>query len=175
MLRLLSFFSMAFALGRVTDCNPTSIFRPTSLALTPDPPIAGEEVHMTIKFDNPASEITEGTTTISLSLNGIPLDPIVEPLCENTVCPIAVGMNDRSKSLVWPDVKGLINMKSVWASADNELMCILTQVRSGGHKLRPTSNGTLSVMLRDDISKKQIAIPYREHMCIISVNNSNGV
>lgn len=141
-MRLLSFFSMAFAMGRVTDCNPSSIFRPTSLALTPDPPVVGEEVYMTLKFDNPEAAITGGTVTTSLSLNGFPLDPIVEPLCENTACPIAEGANDRSTRSMWPDAKGNIIVKSVWVSAEKELLCVLTQIRVG-NKLRPQSNGTV--------------------------------
>jgi hypothetical protein len=160
MLRLLSFLSIAVALGRVSDCNPASVFRPTSLALTPDPPVVGESVHMTLKFDNPAATITEGTATTSLSLNNFPLDPIVEPLCTNTACPILEGANDRSTTSTWPDVKGLVNVKSVWTSAGNELLCILTQIRVGGNKLRAPANITDPVLFRDDISLKQVALPY---------------
>lgn len=125
---LLGTFALAGA--SIKDCDPASVFRPTALALYPDPPIRGESVAMTVVFDNPGPEVTEGTVKTAITLNGIPLSPSVEALCDDTVCPIVSGSNDRSTSSVWPDtVTGRISSKITWSGKNGEsLLCIQTSV-----------------------------------------------
>jgi hypothetical protein len=115
------------ATATIKDCsNGNSIFQITELALTPDPPIRGKDLFMTVKFDNPNDQITEGSVTTSVSLNFIPFQPTVKPLCDSSQCPIMPGSNDRSTSSVWPDtVSGTVSSKIVWNTVDNfELLCI---------------------------------------------------
>jgi hypothetical protein len=111
----------------IKDCgNGNSIFQITELALTPDPPIRGKDVYMTVKFINPLEDINAGKCTTSATLNFIPFQPTVEELCTSTQCPILSGLNDRSTSNVWPDtVSGSITSKITWTMPnDSLLLCI---------------------------------------------------
>jgi hypothetical protein len=148
-LRLLAF--VAAAAASITDCDPSSVFRPTELSLVPDPPVRGQPVVMTVKFTNPGPEITDGKVVTSISLNGLPLTPSTEALCENTQCPLVSGANDRTATSTWPDsVSGKVVSKSQWfGPAGQSLLCIQTNVRVSAtetKKLRGTwlSEGTLA-------------------------------
>ena len=123
----LIFFGANVANGSITDCSKgASYFKTTELALSPDPPQLGQPLYMTVKFDNPGADVTDGTVTTSVSLNYIPFSPTVEALCTNTQCPLTSGPNDRSTSSVWPDnVSGKVVSKIVWAATDgSQLLCI---------------------------------------------------
>jgi hypothetical protein len=158
MLRLLALLAVP-VFATVTDCNTSSLFRPTVLGLNPDPPISGQPVRLTVQFENPGPEITSGLATTSITLNGLPFSPSSEPLCQNTACPIVIGANDRSTSSTWPtNVKGRVVTKSVWTNDDgDELLCVQTSVKVGSSLLRPILNGTLDGLLRDDISLKRVS------------------
>jgi hypothetical protein len=153
--------------GSVTDCNASSIFRPTKLGLEPPVPVVGEVVKMIVEFENPGPEVNSGKVTTTVTLNFIPFTPSVEPLCQNTLCPIVVGHNDRSTSSTWPSgISGNLVTTSVWNSDDGDnLLCIKTSVKVGrspsssyssSHHLRslhqPIQN--LPSLFRDDLSKK---------------------
>ena len=160
-LRLLALLA-APVFATVTDCNTSSIFRPTVIGLNPDPPISGQPVRLTVQFENPGPEITSGVVTTSVTLNGLPFSPSVEALCQNTACPILVGANDRSTSSTWPtNVHGRIVTKSVWTNDDgDELLCLLTTVKVGSSNLRLSTsadNNTLTSLFRDDISLKRVS------------------
>jgi hypothetical protein len=133
MFRILSAAATAIAVATasITDCDPTSVFRPTALSLVPDPPVRGQPVTMTVKFDNPGGDITDGKVVTSISLNGLPLTPSTEPLCENTACPLVSGPNDRTATSTWPDtVSGKVVSKSQWfGPAGESLLCVQTNVR----------------------------------------------
>lgn len=128
MLRLLSLLPLAAA--GIYDCDPNSVFRPTALALNPDPPVRGKPVTMTVMFDNPGASVYDGKVVTTVSLNGIPFSPTTDPLCENTACPILTGSNDRSAVSTWPDtVSGKVTSKSQWFDmAGNSLLCVQTKV-----------------------------------------------
>ena len=129
----------AFTTATIKDCsNGNSILQITELALTPDPPVRGKELYMTVKFDNPNDEITEGSVTTSVTLNFIPFQPTTKTLCESTQCPIMPGSNDRSTSSVWPDtVSGSVSSKIVWNTPDNfELLCIQISAKIATTNLR---------------------------------------
>lgn len=166
-MRLLTLFALAAAaVATISDCDPASRFRPTELAVTPDPPVAGQPVAMTVKFDNPGTEVTDGTVTTSVTLNFIPFQPTEEPLCQNTACPIQTGPVDRSTSSTWPTgVNGLIVAKSEWTSADGEsLLCVQTKFAVGAAaRLRGAANETIATAVadalwHDDWSAKQVAL-----------------
>jgi hypothetical protein len=71
--------------ANIKDCSAgNSLFEMRDLALRPDPPIAGQEVGMTVRFVNPGGLVEDGTVTTSVTLNFIPFNPSVEPLCTNT-------------------------------------------------------------------------------------------
>jgi hypothetical protein len=111
----------------ITDCsNGASVLKLTTLTLSPDPPVRNQNLDMGVVFNNPGAPITDGTVTTSVTLNWIPFQPTVEPLCTNTQCPLETGSNDRSTSSVWPDtVSGNVVSKIEWTGVDgSQLLCI---------------------------------------------------
>jgi hypothetical protein len=131
MLKLLTLFTL-FVNGFATikDCDPSSVFRPSQLALSPDPPVPGKPVRLTLVFDNTGPEITQGTVSTTLSVNYIPFSPSSVSLCENTPCPIVPGNNDRSTETTFPSVTGIIHSKVTWTGPQGEsLLCIDTSLK----------------------------------------------
>jgi len=111
----------------ITDCSKgTSLFQFQELALTPDPPVAGEELFMTVVFTNPGSEVDDGSVTTDVTLNFIPFTPSTVALCESTDCPLVSGLNNRSTSSVWPStIAGKVVSKILWKTLEEvELLCI---------------------------------------------------
>lgn len=131
MMRIISLFTLiAIGFAKIEDCDTTSIFRPTILTLTPDPPIAGQLVQLGLVFDNKGSVITSGTATTALTLNGLPFTPDIKPLCEATECPIIYGINNRSTEMTWPSVNGKVTSQITWSGSNSEtLLCILINVK----------------------------------------------
>ena len=124
---LIALFTLltATASATVTDCNSSSIFRPTTLALTPDPPVKDQPVKLSLVFDNTGSEVTNGTVTNTITYNGLPFTPSIKPLCEDTACPILVGSNDRSADTNVPAFTGKVLSHIVWTGSNDEvLLCI---------------------------------------------------
>ena len=154
---------LAFATGVVKDCNVSSIFRPLELGLTPDPPVVGQQVRLTVRFDNPGPVVTDGAVTTSVTYNYIPLAPTTEPLCTNTACPIVSGSNDRSTVSTWPDgIRGTVITKSVWTSAEGDnLLCVQTSVKAS-KSLRESVTVNATTLFRDDLSLKQVAVRWGE-------------
>jgi hypothetical protein len=127
LLRLFSALALfVSATSTIKDCDSTSVFRPVSLGLSPDPPVRGAPVYMTVEFENPGPIITDATVTTAVSLNYIPLTPSTKSLCEDTECPIATGFNNRSTASTWPDtVSGKISSKITWTDpTGHSLLCI---------------------------------------------------
>jgi hypothetical protein len=117
----------------IKDCDPSSVFRPTQLAISPDPPIPGQAVKLTLIFDNTGDEISEGTVTTSISINAIPVSPSKVSLCENTACPITHGVNDRSTEITFPSVTGIIKSHVTWTGPKGEsLLCIDSSLKVTG-------------------------------------------
>ena len=118
----------------ITDCSQgTSLFQLKELALTPDPPVAGEKLFMTVVFTNPGSEIDDGSVTTDVTLNFIPFTPSTVALCDSTECPLVSGFNNRSSSSVWPsNIAGKVVSKIVWSTLEEvELLCIKTTFSVG--------------------------------------------
>ena len=136
MWKLLAYFGLV--LGSIQDCGKNSQFQLTGLDLVPSAPKAGEAVFMTVQFNNPGSEVNDGSVTTSVTYNFLPLTPTVEPLCINTQCPLINGFNDRSTNSTWPTgVSGTIVSTIVWTDAGgSELLCIKLSVKCGSVGLR---------------------------------------
>ena len=126
---LFSLFSLSHA--SITDCGAgQSIFQITDLAIHPDPPVIGKTVDFILKFNNPTTEIFDGSVTTHVSINGIPYPSSSKPLCETTSCPIKYGENDRSTSTEWPELSGKIDTKIEWKDPQgNLLLCIHSAVK----------------------------------------------
>lgn len=141
MFKVLTLLLSAFTFTQATikDCDTGSQFKLSDLALYPDPPVRGQQVYMTVIFNNPGPEITDGKVTTSITLNGIPLTPDVKPLCEDTECPLVVGINNRSTMSVWPDtVSGRINSKIQWTDTTGKsLLCIQTSIAVSAYEPVP--------------------------------------
>jgi hypothetical protein len=152
----------ATAAATIIDCDPQSVFRPITLELQPATPVSGELVHLINKFENPGPVVTDGTVTTSITLNFVPFTPSVEPLCQNTACPIAVGAVDRSTESTWPsDIQGKIVSRSQWTGVNGESLLCVQITTSVGYA--PTLRGFMNVsassltsLFRDEISKKRI-------------------
>jgi hypothetical protein len=142
--------ALVFTQATIKDCDPSSQFKFTDLALYPDPPKRGEQVYMTVIFNNPGPEITDGKVTTSVTLNGIPFTPDVKPLCESTECPLVVGINNCSTMSVWPStVSGKINSKIQWHDTNGKsLLCIQTSVAVSAYEPVPL-NMSLVPLYRD--------------------------
>lgn len=156
---LLSAF--AFTQASIKDCDPSSQFKLTDLTLYPDPPKRGEQVYMTVIFNNPGPEITDGKVTTSVTLNGIPFTPDVKPLCENTDCPLTVGINNRSTMSVWPStVSGRINSKIKWQDLTGKsLLCIQT---------------TVAVSNYEPVPKNMTLVPLYKHQEKVNLTTHNN-
>ena len=131
MIKVLTLFTLfASSFASIKDCDPSSVFRPTQLAITPDPPIPGQSIKLTLIFNNQGKEITDGTATTTLSVNFLPFSPTTVPLCQNTMCPIVSGSNDRSTETTFPDVTGIIKSRVTWTGTEGEsLLCIDTSFK----------------------------------------------
>ena len=155
---LLFFISTTTALIR--DCDTNSQFKLTELALYPDPPVKGQNVYMTVLFDNPGPEITDGDVVTSVTLNGIPFSPSHKALCssEGTECPLVVGINNRSTMSVWPDtVSGKINSKIQWFDIDGKsLLCIQSSVAVASNEVYEPVPKNMSLVERSFFANKYL-------------------
>ncbi len=132
-MNLLFFISLlySYAYASISDCsNGQSLFQITKLGLVPDPPVIGKDVYLTLVFENPENEVSDGSVETTVSINGIPYLPSTSPLCDSTKCPIIQGENDRSTSSVWPDISGKVDTTIHWKKPSGELLlCLHTTVR----------------------------------------------
>lgn len=121
------FFAALLTLASATirNCNTSSVFQITQLALVPDPPVIGEPVAMQLAFVNP-SPVYNGTVVSSITLNYAPFPTSVSPLCNETACPIPAGSQDRSTKSTWPAITGRVVTKLEWMNGDDVLLCIHT-------------------------------------------------
>ena len=114
----------------IHDCDTSSIFRPTILTLSPDPPLPDKTVYLSLVFDNPETIVTNGTVTKVITINGLPYTES-KALCDDTQCPIVTGSNNRSTETIWPSsVTGKIVSKFTWTGTNSEsLLCIEITVK----------------------------------------------
>ena len=123
---LLALSGMHITHAEIKDCGAgKSVLQLTELGFTPANPKVGDTTVMTVKFNNPGPDITDGTVVNSISWNFIPLEPSTEALCSNTKCPLVSGANDRSTSSAWPDITGYVSSHIEWTDpVGNLLLCI---------------------------------------------------
>jgi hypothetical protein len=134
------------ATATVSNCDTSSVFKPTLLAMTPDPPVRGQLVSLTVQFDNPGPAVSDGTATTSLVLNGLPFSPSTDSLCKDTLCPIESGFNDRSSNSTWPADAPLGKYVSTikWTGPANEnLMCVQIVTKTVSSNLRGTEKALI--------------------------------
>lgn len=135
MFLLYTFF--AAALASIQDCNTSSIFQLTKLSLSPESVAAGQQLDMTVQFNNTGPDVTDGLVKTSVTYNFIPLSPSEEALCSNTECPLVTGFNDRSTSNPWPSgLSGTVSSTIVWTLNNDMLLCIKLSVKSKASNLR---------------------------------------
>ena len=131
---LFAFTAQTTSAVTIKNCDPTSVFLITTLSLTPDQPVSGDIVKLSLIFDNHGAPITDGTVTNIITLNGLPFNS-ESALCSNTECPIVTGSNDRSTQNTWPSVSGTLNSKIVWTGPNDEtLLCIQMKVTTENEK-----------------------------------------
>ncbi len=118
----------------VKDCGTTGAkFQITKLAMDPPNTVtAGQNVSLTLLYDNPYEVVTGGTATTSLSLNGIPFSPQDEDLCTKIVCPLDVGSHDGSSWYAFPSgIAGKIVSTVRWKDpSGTQLLCIEATLRA---------------------------------------------
>jgi hypothetical protein len=102
-----------------------------SFGSSPANPKAGDNVTLYVYYDLPAPTITGGSATYSLTLNGIPFAPDVQPLCTQTKCPIENGIHNETSWSIFPSgVSGKIVSQIEWHDQNDELVwCVETTWR----------------------------------------------
>jgi len=110
----------------VDDCSvPNSIFKIQELTFSPSQPVIGENTTLYVKFNNPGEPVLDGTVTTAIKYNFLPLSPDIQPLCQNTACPVPVGVTEQSSSSLWPDLSGIVDIRITWTDTNNnQLMCM---------------------------------------------------
>jgi hypothetical protein len=130
----LAFFATTTTtIATISNCGTAaSRFQLTALDFQPAAPAPGDSVFMTVEFQNPGSEVTDGKARRTVTLNGLPVVDETVALCgEATTCPLTAGFNNRSAASSWPDVTGKIVSTIRWYDpAGAELLCIKTAVTS---------------------------------------------
>lgn len=141
MLRILSALTaFAATAATITSCGSAATrFQLTALDFQPANPVPGGDVFMTVEFQNPGAEVTDGKAHRRVTLNSLPVVDETVALCgEATACPLTSGFNNRSAASMWPDVTGKIVSTIQWLDpAGAELLCIKTSVSTAaGPSLR---------------------------------------
>lgn len=131
--RLLTLLAVASAANTVKDCSSgTSLFKFVSASLTPDPVVPGQDSALSISMEIPdGTAITDGTSTYSISLNGIPFPGTTDPLCSQVTCPLVGGPYSNTTISQFPaGVSGKIVTKMIWRDDSNvQLYCLEVTVR----------------------------------------------
>lgn len=147
MLRLFSAVAIAassFTAATISSCGTAATrFQLTALDFQPANPVPGSDVFMTVEFQNPGAQVTDGKAHRRVTLNGLPVVDETVALCgEATSCPLTAGFNNRSALSTWPDVTGKVVSTIQWLdSAGAELLCIKTFVSTAqGARLRGSAS-----------------------------------
>ena len=127
MFRFLTLF--AASLSSIRDCS-NGQGRAAVLAFDAQPasPKPGDTVSLWVAYDLPAPEITGGTATYSVTYNGIPFPPTVNPLCDETSCPKMTGFNNETSKTEFPSgLSGKITSSIKWNDQNDDLVwCVET-------------------------------------------------
>ena len=104
------------------DCGNPSTDKAliTGYGFSPENPVAGDPTELWVAY-NLNSNVTGGTATYSMTINGIPFTPSVDDLCTQTVCPKNVGSyNETSHSTFPSGISGKIVTKIQWKDQDSQ-------------------------------------------------------
>ena len=104
------------------DCgNPsTDQAKITGFGFSPSNPNPGDPTELWVAYDL-KSNLTSGTATYTVSLNGIPFPATVDDLCTQTSCPKDIGTyNETSKSDFPSGVSGKVVSKIQWENQDKQ-------------------------------------------------------
>jgi len=124
-------FALASNSNSVQDCGVNSLFQIQSLSLSPDVPIVGQNSTLHSNY-HVVTEVKEGTTKYSCTLNGFPVVNEVADLCTQTACPILAGDHADTSVVAVPDVKGTLVCTIKWLDVlSQELLCIKTRYQLG--------------------------------------------
>jgi hypothetical protein len=113
------------------DCDTSSKFRPLSVKVFPDPLIVGENMQLTVVFQNDYDIIRSGIQKIKVNFNGAPVPIPDESLCQYNegLCPIQYGVHAINNTFITPDIPGTVDMKIGWFTDDTHesLLCVHEQ------------------------------------------------
>jgi len=138
------------ALASVSDCsNGASLFQLTSLSFSPDPTVPGENSTLLLSMKIP-EEITNGTSSYSVTYNFIPLKPTTEDLCETVSCPITPGsLNTRSSYPIDKTLSGSMTLKLTWADlTGRQLLCVSVKTKLGDAGKQVALRGSTDLVLK---------------------------
>lgn len=127
LLRGLTGMALLLVGGYVKDCSPdTAIAKVIDAGVYPMSPSPGDTAFMWVNYDLP-EDVTSGTATYKYTLNYIPFSPIVVPLCDQTVCPLTVGVHNMTGNTTYPDVSGRLEVQVDWKdSVGRSIWCVKT-------------------------------------------------
>jgi hypothetical protein len=133
--RILSLFALCGSVGAsVSDCSKGgALFTLTSMSLTPDPPVLGQNSTLLLSMGVP-EEINNGTAKYSYTYNFMPLSPTVDDLCDTTVaCPIVVGTLDTRSSFPFDKaLTGTLKVNIEWRDlTERLLLCVSLNLKLG--------------------------------------------
>ena len=135
LVRILSLLALCGSIGAtVTDCSKgESLFTLTSMILTPDPPVRGQNSTLRLSMNVPEG-VNNGTVTYTVTYNYLPLSPTVDNLCDTTVpCPIAVGNLDTVSSYPFDNtLSGSLVVRINWNDlTGRSLLCVSLNLKLG--------------------------------------------
>jgi len=133
--RILSLLALCGSVGAtVSDCSKgESLFTLTSMSLTPDPPVRGQNSTLRLSMNVP-EQVTNGTATYTVTYNFLPLRPTVDDLCDTTVpCPIAPGNLDTVSSYPFDNaLSGSLVVRINWNDlTGRSLLCVSMNLKLG--------------------------------------------
>jgi hypothetical protein len=118
-------FSFLNGAATISDCGNDSLFKITELSLSPPIAAVGQKTVLYMSYVVPENTyITYGTAMFSITLNGLPFSPTIEPLCSQLPCPILGGKYTNNTDILWPDISGKFTTTMSWYDENNtELLC----------------------------------------------------
>lgn len=113
--------------GTIEDCTaPRSLGTVIEAGIYPKNPTAGDLSYLWVNFYL-SKQVYSGRITYSTSWNYIPMEPVVEDLCHQMICPIYTGFYNISGNTTFPDIHGLVEVTTEWADSDNTpIWCVKT-------------------------------------------------
>jgi hypothetical protein len=119
--------ALALYKGGVEDCTPrNALGKVIETGIYPQNPKAGDLSSLWVNFYL-SKQIYSGTVTYSVKWNYIPMEPEVDNLCHQMICPIYTGFYNVSGNTTFPEIHGLVEVTTEWADSDNTpIWCVKT-------------------------------------------------